>query len=278
MKLYIKLDMEGISGIVHPDQVRPGNAEYERSRQLLMHDLISVLKGAFAAGATEALVYDMHADGRNVSMEAGLNARISIVAGRPQPASGFFYGLDDSFDALFLVGCHARAGAENALLPHTYDDDIVGIHINGTEIGEIGLEAALAGEFGIPLAFVSSDSGGVRETRELLGQDPEATQVKEAIGPTSGICMSAHATGRLLREAASRAVRRAGSVPLVVFPSPIRLEVTYDDPAVVARMDGMEQIELIDETTIATEGPNIIIAYRDFILANSARFVARRAA
>jgi len=266
MKVYVKLDMEGISGVVSPHQVEPGTSDYDRARRLMMHDLVSVLKGAFSAGATEIMIYDMHADGRNISLDA-LNGRVSVIAGRPPPREGFFYGLDDSYGALFLVGCHARAGAAAAVLPHTYEDDILKMTVNGTEIGEIGIEAALAGEFGIPLAFVSTDSGGVSETQDLLGDDVEVVEVKKAVDATGAICLSAQATARILREAASRAVRRATSVPLVVFPAPVSLEVTFDDAASAAQLEGQPGIERTGETAICSEGQSILAAYRHFVVA-----------
>jgi D-amino peptidase len=147
----------------------------------------------------------------------GLDRRASVISGQPLPQEDFFYGLDSSFTALYLVGFHARAGTPNALLPHTYDDDIVSVKVNATEVGEIGLEAALAGKFGVPLAFVSGDSGGIREARELLGGDVETVEVKQAITETSGVCLPAAKTRRMLRDAAYRALRKARSVPPVVF-------------------------------------------------------------
>jgi D-amino peptidase len=235
---------------------------------MLMHDLGAVLDGAFAAGCSEAVVYDMHADGRNLDLET-LDRRATLIAGRPLPTNGFYYGLEDSFAALFLVGAHARAGAGHALMPRTYDEEITCVRVNGTEVGEIALEAALAGKFGVPLAFVSGDSGSVREARELLGDEVEAVEVKQAVTATSGVCLPAARTGKMLHRAAERAVRRAHNMPPVVFQSPTTLEVTLRSPDGAAALAKMPGIERAGESTVRAEGANILAAYKAFVLARA---------
>lgn len=273
MKIYIKLDMEGVTGVVSPEQVRPGAKEYEGARRLLMNDLVSALNGAFGAGAAEVVVYDMHADGRNVLLDA-LDGRVSVISGRPPPSGGFFYGLDESFDMLFLVGCHARAGAPGAVLPHTYEPDIAAMTVNGAEVGEIGLEAALAGEFGIPLALVTAGSGAVHETRQLLGDDVIAVEVKKAIDETSGVCMSAVTTGKLITEAAAMAVKRGRACPLMIFPSPVTFDVTFTAPESAADLEKLPDINRTDELTARTAGPDVVTAYRRFVAARMSCWAA----
>lgn len=266
VRIYVKVDMEGVSGIVSPEQVKPGAAEYRDGRRMLMRDLTAVLEGAFSAGCTEALVYDAHSAGRNVDMES-LDPRVSVISGRPLPRDGFYCGLDDSFRALFLVGYHARAGSQDAVLPRTYEDDIASLKVNGTEIGEIGMEAALAGKFGVPLVFVSADSGGVREARELLGDDVQAVEVKKAVTATSGVCLPVTRTEDLLRDAAARALRHAASVPPVVFQSPTTLEVIFRSAESADAVARMPEIERTGPDTVRTQGPSILVAYRNFVLA-----------
>jgi D-amino peptidase len=210
----------------------------------------------------------MHGEGRNIRLDS-LDRRAAVISGRPLPQEDFFWGLEGSFSGLFLVGFHARAGAPDALLPRTYDDDIASIRVNATEVGEIGLEAALAGKFGVPLCFVSGDSGGIREARELLGEDVETVTVKRAITATSGVCLPAAKTRRLLRDAAYRATRKASRVPPVVFQSPTTLEVTLNSAESAAALAAAPDIRRTGEMSILAEGPSILAAYRTFLLARS---------
>jgi len=267
-KVYLKVDMEGISGVVSREQVQPGTAEYASARRLLMQDLNAVLEGAFSARCTEAVVYDAHSAGRNVDLDS-FDRRASVISGKPQPKDNFFWGLDDSYRALFLVGFHARAGAPDALMPHTYDDDIASVRVNGAEVGEIGMEAALAGKFGIPLVFISGDSGAVREAKDLLGDDVQAVEVKKAITATSAVCLPSARTADLLREGAVRAVRNASAVPPVIFQSPTTLEVTFHTAESAAVLEKLPGIQRTGESTVRVEGPHILAAYRDFVIGRS---------
>ena len=68
-KIYISVDMEGISGISGDDQLSQGGAEYGRSRKLMAEDLNAAVRGAIEAGATDILVNDSHGGQRNLLPE-----------------------------------------------------------------------------------------------------------------------------------------------------------------------------------------------------------------
>ncbi|MDP2055951.1 MAG: M55 family metallopeptidase, partial [Acidobacteriota bacterium] len=51
-KVYISVDMEGISGVIGDDQTSAGGAEYNRSRKLMAEDANAAIRGAFEGGAT----------------------------------------------------------------------------------------------------------------------------------------------------------------------------------------------------------------------------------
>ena len=50
MKILIAADMEGITGVVHWDQVNPNHSEYARFRKLMTADVNAAIRGAFAGG------------------------------------------------------------------------------------------------------------------------------------------------------------------------------------------------------------------------------------
>ena len=51
-KVYISVDMEGISGVNGNDQTSAGQPEYARARKLMADDANAAIRGAFAGGAT----------------------------------------------------------------------------------------------------------------------------------------------------------------------------------------------------------------------------------
>lgn len=269
MKVYVKVDMEGITGIVSDEQAVPGRPEYPFGRKMLMNDLSAVLSATLGSGG-EALVYDMHCAGRNVDLES-IDRRAVVICGKPRFCGSFSFGLDESFDAVFLVGFHARAGTPGALLAHTYEEDVAEMKLNGRAVGEIGMEAALAGEFGVPVAFVSGDSAGMAEARELLGDEIETVAVKESISSTAGACLPAGQTRALLQEAAARAVEKAPNLPPFVCQAPAELAVAFTTPQSAEALDGAPEITRTGPTEITVHGENLLSAYRSYILAREQR-------
>jgi D-amino peptidase len=265
-RIYVKVGMAGISGVLAPEQLRPGSADYEDARHMMTHDLNAVLDGAFRAGASEAVVYDDHAQGRNVNLDA-LDERAVVIAGRPGPQGDFFYGLDETFAALYLVGARPSPSAPHGVLGGIYGDEIASLSVNDTVVGEIGMEAALAGKFGVPLGFVSGDAAVTREARELLGSDVQTVSVKEAVGQSGAVCLPCARTARLLREAAERAFLKAPSLPPLVFPSPVVLRVAFHEPLHAAALARVAAARRVADDAVCIEAADIVEAHRTFILA-----------
>ncbi len=89
-----------------------------------------------------------------------------------------------------MVGYHARAGTAHATLAHTYLFAITDVVVCGgpdgdLAIGELGLNAAVAGAFGMPLAFASGDDKLVAEARALV-PGVEAVAVKDGLAVVGG--------------------------------------------------------------------------------------------
>src|SRR3989475_11899904 len=183
MGVYISVDMERIAGVVREPQTNPGDprgaSEYARFRKLMTAEANAAIEGALEAGASQVLVNDSHWFMRNLLAEE-LNQAAVLVSGGPKPRS-MMEGIDGGFDAAFCIGYHARAGTRNAILDHTYADCIHEARLNGRPVGELGLNAALAGGFGVPVVLVSGDNALAAEARELLGEGVRPVIVKEAV-------------------------------------------------------------------------------------------------
>jgi D-amino peptidase len=66
LKVHISVDMEGIAGVVGPEQLGPSGFEYQRAREFMTGELLAAIQGARDAGATEILVADSHGNGQNL--------------------------------------------------------------------------------------------------------------------------------------------------------------------------------------------------------------------
>ena len=116
-KVYISVDMEGISGVVGDDQTSAGGAEYNRSRKLMAEDANAAIRGAFEGGATEVVVNDSHGSQRNLLPE-DLDPRARLIS-HSFKRHGMVESLDETFDAVIFVGYHAKADSPRGLFAHT---------------------------------------------------------------------------------------------------------------------------------------------------------------
>ncbi len=229
MKKYmIRCDMEGASGIVSPEQAAPSGSEYAVGREYFMSDLLAAIKGLHDGGAEEIHIYDMHYYGRNIALDK-LPEYVFPICGKPNYTAKSAGGLDASFDGMILLGLHSKAGTAGALLNHSYESDIKDILLNGQSVGEIGMEAAIADSFGVPLVMVSADSEGVAETKSLMGGVTCVT-VKDSLSESGALCYPLEKTRKLIYSAALHAAKSTSKY--VPRPSSkTTLEFTfYDTP------------------------------------------------
>lgn len=228
MKILIATDMEGITGVTTWDHVTPGHAECERFRRLMTQDVNAAIRGAAEAGADEIIVADGHWNGSNILIEE-LDPRARLNSGSPSPLS-MMQGIDESVDGVFFVGYHARNGTPNAVLDHTWSRlTVANVWLNDILTGEYGLNAALAGHFGVPVIMATGDQTACAQIVELLG-DMETAIVKQATGRLAAECLTLQVTQEMIFMSAARAATRLmeGDVPdPFVLDTPIRVTVEF---------------------------------------------------
>jgi D-amino peptidase len=238
MRVYISVDMEGIAGVVHEDQTDPTEArhaaEYNRFRRLMTNEANAAIQGALDAGATRVLVNDSHWDMRNLLAEE-LHPVAELLSGSPKRLS-MVEGVDGGFDAALFVGYHAMAGTRDAIIDHTYTSRVYQARVNGQPVGELALNAAMAGMHQVPVALVSGDQSLAAEARALLGSAVETIVVKEAVGRFAARAASPSVACERIRTGAAAALRRTHQP--FTFPRPVRLEVDF----VVSQMADMAEL------------------------------------
>lgn len=228
MKILISTDIEGVAGVFHHEQVRPGNPEYERARLLMTQEANAAIAGAFDAGATEVLVNDSHGSFRNMPAEL-LDPRARAVLGKPRYLS-MMAGVDDAVSAVCMVGYHSRAQSRG-VLAHTINSfAFARIYLNETELGEPGIYGALAGQYGVPVVMASGDDVFIEESRPLF---PQATfvQTKRATGHTSGISLSPAQARDAIRAGVAAALAAPAKSRPFVLRGPIAVRIQTQTPA-----------------------------------------------
>ncbi len=209
MKIYISADMEGATGVVRAEQTRSTDQEYSFGKAMQTHDLLAAIEGAFDGGADEVLINDSHARMINISPEdmPGSEGRLRIISGTPKQL-GMMEGIKGCDGAFFLC-YHAMAGTSEAVLDHTISGKAVyRAVLNGRESGETGLNAAVCGYFGVPVALITGDDATAREAKGLLGDSLLTCEVKSGISHAAASCLPPETTFGMIRERASEAVRR----------------------------------------------------------------------
>jgi D-amino peptidase len=225
MRVFISVDMEGITGIVNQTQTSPGERDYERCRRLMTREANAAIQGALDGGATDILVNDSHGPMTNLLIE-DLHPAARLISGRPKP-HGMMQGIGPNFDAAFFVGYHSRHGTTSSVLDHTWSSaTIIHAELNSRPLCEGDLNAGLAGEYGVPVVMVTGDETYCRQQQELLGEDLPVVAVKKSIGRFAAESLPLEEAHRRIRETAARAL--AVKRRPFRFPPPLRLVLTFN--------------------------------------------------
>jgi D-amino peptidase len=265
MKILVAADMEGISGVVHWDQVNSRHGEYARFRKLMTADVNAAIRGACQAGVKEVIVADGHGSGRNLLVDE-LDPRARLNSGSPSP-NGMVQGIDSDVAAAMFVGYHARAGSQNAILDHTWSSKCVAnAWLNNRVVGEIGWNAAVCGHFGVPVVLVTGDQTACAEAAELLGR-VETAVIKRATGRMAAECLPPEVAQQRICEAAARAIRslQGGQSPEPLrFDAPITLTVELVTSDMADRAQVLPGVSRLEGKTVVLVVEDIVTAYRSF--------------
>ncbi len=262
MKVLISVDMEGITGVVSQSHTDHTTAEYQRFRKLMSGDANAAIEGVLASGATDIVVNDSHGDMDNILIEE-LNPAARLISGSPKPFS-MMEGIGSDVDAVIFVGYHARAGSAPAVHDHTWSSTtIYNATLSGKPMGEIMLNAALAGHYAVPVVLVTGDQLATSEAREVLG-DVETVTVKIARGRCAADCLSLAKTAPIIRQAAQRAVQKVQErkcAPFVV-QSPITLGIEFIRSIQAERAELMPGAKRTGARSIEWVGDDMPSVYR----------------
>jgi D-amino peptidase len=265
MKVFVSVDMEGATGVVHNDQLMPGKPDWARGRKLLTGDVAAAVGAALSMDEVHhVLVCDGHGCMRNLLIEE-LPANCEVVVG---PASSKTLcqseGLDATFGAAMYVGYHARAGSRDAVLPHTWIGSLLHeVRVNGRVFGETAINAAIAGEFGVPVVFVAGDEAVCREAKADLGDDLVTTSVKRATGPKAAVCRTPAATAQDIRLGVLQGLESTPRRKPFRVPGPVDFTLAFHQVAQADRASKRPGIERVGDREITIRRETYLDAVRE---------------
>jgi D-amino peptidase len=266
MKVYISADMEGTVGIVHRVSTSPpwlegkGAGEYERGRVRMTKEVAAAVRGALAAGAEEVLVNDSHDGMLNILID-DLPRGARLISGSQKDLSMMEGVGEPGIRCALFTGYHAKAGTPQGVLAHTYTGQVSDLRIDGVSVGEYGLNAAVAGDFDVPVTLVTGDNWVIAQVRALLGGNVVGVQVKQGLALETADNIHPELAYERIESAARDAVGIADRVrPFKIRDARIEVEwnhSTLADLAVLA-----PEVERIGEREVAYQAANGVEAMR----------------
>ncbi|MEK4487762.1 M55 family metallopeptidase [Psychrobacillus sp. FSL H8-0484] len=263
MKLFLSVDMEGITGLPDHTFVDSSKHNYERARRIMTQEANAIVEGALSKGVKEVLVNDSHSKMNNILVEE-LHPEASLITGDLKPYS-MVQSLDETYIGAVFAGYHSRAG-QPGVMSHSMIFGVRNIFINEVVIGELGFNAYVAGYYGVPVIMVAGDDGACREAEALIPGVVIAA-VKQSISRSAVKTLHPQKAQALLRERIAEAISKRDQIqPLTPPKNPVlRIEfANYGQAEWAALMPGCEIIE--GTTIVKFEAIDILEAYRAMLV------------
>ena len=250
-------DLEGVAGVTaFEDREADSHANHavrQRLSRLLTAEVNAAVAGLYDGGATTVIVDDGHGGGYTLDFEA-LDDRIQVVHGHERPF--WLPLLDETCDGTCLVGAHAKAISPPATCYHTMSKAVKDWSINGVSVGEIGLQALIAGHFGVPMIYVSGEARACEESRELV-PGMGTTIVKRGLSRQSAVSWTPARACDMIRKDACAAMSLIGSVEPLRIPGPLLLrDERYAETWTQA--DAAPGVRILDHSTREVEAGDIL--------------------
>ena len=263
MRIYMSVDMEGITGLVDHTHVSSELHNYERSRRIMTEEANAIISSLFLNGSKDVIVNDSHSKMNNLLVEL-LHPDTQLITGDVKPYS-MMQGLDSSFDGVIFAGYHARASMPG-VLTHTMIFGVRNMYINDKPIGELGFNAYVAGHFGVPVLMVAGDDQAALEASRLIA-NVTTVAVKTAISRSAAKTLTPAKSKLLLAEAASEAIKNRSLVKPLVPPKRPVLRIVFVNYGQAEWANLMPGTELIEGTTIVKfEAEDILQAYQAMLV------------
>lgn len=256
LKVYISVDMEGITGVVSADQLGPTSFEYQRAREWMTADALAAIQGARDAGATEIVVSDSHGNGQNLLIDL-LPEDVTVIRSWPRPMM-MMEGVDSTFAAAVFVGYHASTANVRGVRAHTMSSaTLTGVTLNGREVPEGGINAALAGHFGVPVVAISGDDAAVAEVSPFAA-GMEGAVVKRAISFHSAATLSPKAGQALIRAKVKAGIEKRERIAPFVLRGPVTAEVSFKHYRAAEMLAYLPIVTRVNAHTIRFVGKDIL--------------------
>jgi D-amino peptidase len=260
-QFHIRCDLEGVSGVVNLAQVDPSSGEYPEARRAFMAELLALIEGLQEGGAEAVSVYDEHWFGRNVDLSQ-MPSGVTVHCGKPPYRADWPGGLVAADRGMILHGLHSMAGTGQVLC-HTYEPDFRAITLNGRLVGEIGMETAIAGDWGVPLVMIVADSAGAAEAAELV-PGVESVVTKVSCSATGAACLPLGQVTAKIRAAALQLAGRPAKMQPLRVPAPVKLRCSFHPGKYLSALRRRARSQFVAADTLELTGATATAVWADY--------------
>jgi D-amino peptidase len=260
-KIFISVDIEGVTSVVHWNETEQGKQDYEFFRKVMTAETNAAIEAAFDHGASDVFVRDAHGSALNILPDA-LHKDAKLIRNWGNTPFCMMEGLDKSFYATLLIGYHAKAGTPNATLKHTMHLGISDVRMNGVSLAESGINALISGHFNVPVIFLSGDRAISDYTSQLI-PNIETVTVKEGLG---GACITVHpdVSVKNIKAGVSRALNKRDMIVPFKMQPPYRMEIQFRDEPRAFKASWYPGMTRLDEYTVAFQSKSLMDCLRCF--------------
>lgn len=265
MKVYISVDIEGVTGVTNWSETELGHGEWQWAVEQMIKETIAACEGACDAGATEIIVKDAHDSARNMNISR-LPKEAKVIRGWDSSPESMMAGIDESFDATIFIGYHSAAGEDGNPLAHTMNSKkITWIKINGEIASEFTINTFISEYYNVPAVFLSGDKM-LCESAKILIPNIETVDVKVGKG---GATFNIHPdiACELIKEGVKNGLQKIDKCK-IESPKEFKMEIRFREHQDARRASYYPGVTLIDPHTVEYIGQNIqeIITAKMFIL------------
>lgn len=225
MKVFISVDIEGITGVTTWSETELGNPEHKQFADQMTKETLAACEGAIAMGAKEIFIKDAHDSARNLDFSKFPKCAKLSRSWTSTPDS-MVAGLDESFDAAIFIGYHSGAGYDGNPLAHTMNGGNNYVKVNDQIASEFTINSYLAAKYGVPVVFISGDKE-LCETAKEFNKGIETLAVKEGIGGAT-ININPELACELIKEGVKNSLKHISACKIDI-PENFEVEINYKE-------------------------------------------------
>ncbi len=260
--VFISADIEGVCGVMDATHQEPGNPAHLQACEWMTREVNAAVEGAVEAGAARVVVKDAHNTGTNIFLDR-LHPAAELISGWG-PLRSMVEGIDETFDALFLIGYHARAMTPGGTLAHTWSSQILDLRINDQPAGEAAWAAAFAGHFNVPLALITGDDKLVAQAAQELPPGFLHVTTKTGMAARAARMRPIEAVREEIRQTAKKALADPKALPPFKPSLPAAITLRFRHWEGLDACAAVPTVERLSVDTFRFQAPTFIEAQKAF--------------